>query len=68
MNKKLLIGVIVVVVILLGWWMFGSRGQAPVTQTTDNATADTYTQELDGLNSVDINSELQGVDADINQL
>lgn len=66
MNKKIWIGIVVVVVAVLLWWMFaGNQATAP-TETTGGET--TYSQELDGLNEVDLNAEFQATDADLQTL
>ncbi len=66
MSKKIWIGIIVVVIALLLWWIFASNQATAPTETTGGET--TYSQELDGLNEVDLNAEFQAADADLNTL
>lgn len=64
MNKKALIGVLVVVVIVLAWWMNSSK----TVTAPESATTNEFSQELSGLDSVNLEADLKAMDADLNTL
>lgn len=64
MNKKVLISIIILAIAVLLWWVFASK---PAMAPTDSATTE-FSQDLSGLDSVDLNTDLQSLDADINAL
>lgn len=64
--------IIVVVVILLAWWMFGGDGKKDVadensTDIQDEETAGIAT-DLEGLDTIDLESEFADIEADLEQL
>jgi hypothetical protein len=64
MNKKVVIGAAVVIVVLLALWMNASKKVvAPEVTTTDE-----FSQELSGLDSVNLEADLKAMDADLNTL
>ncbi len=67
MNKQtLLLAVVVIILVVLGVWYFSSAPQPVPVTPADNSTA-----ILNDVNSVDLgdlNSDFQGVNADINGL
>ena len=67
MNKKVIIALVIAIV---AFFVFMRMGKTPATTTTTETdiTADSLTQELNGLNDVDLGSELQGIDANVEKL
>lgn len=67
MNKNVIIGIVVLVVAVLAWWLFASKpATAPTTETLP--AAGEFTQELSGLDQVDLEADLQSLDADLKAL
>lgn len=66
MNKKLIISIIVVVLAVVAWWVVSQQqASAPVAPVAEN---DDFSTQLSGLDSVDLQADLNSIDADINQL
>jgi hypothetical protein len=65
-NKKIWIIVVLVIVAILAWWMLSSKqATAPVSDTVAETDVNA---ELSGLSEVNLDAELEGINADINQL
>lgn len=66
MNKKVIISVVILVVAVLAWWLFASK---PVSAPVDTMPAvGEFSQDLSGLDQVDLEADLQSLDADLKAL
>lgn len=65
MNKKVIIALVIAIV---AFFVFMNMGEKPVVETETEVTANSLNQELDGLSDVDLNSELNGIDANVEKL
>ena len=66
MNKKVLIGLLIVVVLLV-LWMVSRKPTTPASETETANTASAV-DELAGLDSVDLQSDMQAIDEGLDQL
>jgi hypothetical protein len=65
--KKTLIIIILIVLALLVWWIAGSdRATAPVDENGD--ISDTYDEELEGLDTLDLEAEFDEIDVEMEAL
>lgn len=65
MNKKVIIALVIAIV---AFFVFMNMGEKPVVEMETEVTANSLNQELDGLSDVDLNSELNGIDANVEKL
>jgi len=65
MNKKVITGIVIVLVILAAWWVNSAK---KVEAPGDDVVTNEYTQELDGLNAVDLEVDLQAIDVNLEKL
>lgn len=66
MNKKVIIALVIAIV---AFFVFMNMGEKPVVvETETEVTANSLNQELDGLSDIDLNSELNGIDANVEKL
>ncbi len=66
MNKKVILGIVVLIVAVFAWW---SSDSMPVSAPTDATLAEgEFSSELSGLDQVDLEADLNALDADLNAL
>lgn len=65
MNKKVLVGLVVLIVVVLAWWMLASR---QVSAPADSGAPEQISADLSGLDTLDLEADLQALDADLDQL
>lgn len=63
MNKKVILGIVVLIVAVFAWW---SSDSVPVSAPTD--AGGEFATELTGLDQVDLEADLNALDADLNAL
>ena len=70
MKKNILwIVIIVIAAVLIWWFMSGQRANGPATTgPTGGDTTQEIAQDLQGLDTGDLDKEFQGIDQDLNQL
>jgi len=69
--KKIITIVVALIVIALVVWLVAYRGPKPAEENANVLEEDSTSaiqEDLESLNSVDIDAELESIDADLNQL
>lgn len=66
MNKKLIIAVVVILVAVVVFMKMGDKKVA--VPDVAEQTPDSLSQELDGLSDVNLNAELDSIDANVGKL
>lgn len=69
--KKIITIVVALIVIALVVWFVAYRGPKPAEENANVLEEDSTSaiqEDLESLNSVDIDAELESIDADLNQL